>query len=403
MITVVDQHKPWLTPSRTLANTIQPQLGAQMMSSGTGSPASQPATRSGLRPIRAASWPANRLASALTMRKLTRKDRTTVFETSPKSAWAMSGTTVRASPTMAPTKALTTTSSVNGRQLAPRPSRMGDGVSGNGAAIGACLQLSGVVGKRAGFVQGDDAVMVRGSRRDPGEDVPHKRLLALAQEREPFSDFPERRADWPTVKGHRLARMGRQDDSIVRQRDQAMQGRVEQVGPAARLLRGCLEIGTAHGGQEQRVAGEQGTVVQQIAGAFGGMARRAQRPELGGSHSYGVVVLQRRVLEGDAIRRGKTKHRPSGGCKSPGAGQVVGVHVRFKNGADVPAVCVGHALVHLGIERRIDHSGSAVRADEIGEASLPSAAQLHDPCSASATRTLGRVPGQAPGAHPALE
>src|SRR5205809_2974406 len=55
MITVVDQHKPWLTPSRTLANTIQPQLGAQMMSSGTGSPASQPATSSGLRPIRSAS------------------------------------------------------------------------------------------------------------------------------------------------------------------------------------------------------------------------------------------------------------------------------------------------------------------------------------------------------------
>ncbi len=113
MITVVDQHKPWLTPSRTLANTIQPQLGAQMMSSGTGSPASQPATSSGLRPIRSASCPPNRLASALTIPKLTRKERTTVFDTSPKSAWAMSGTTVRSSPTIAPTKALTTTSSVN--------------------------------------------------------------------------------------------------------------------------------------------------------------------------------------------------------------------------------------------------------------------------------------------------
>jgi hypothetical protein len=50
MITVVDQHKPWLMPSRTLAATTQPQLGAQMISSGTGTPTSQPATSTGLRP-----------------------------------------------------------------------------------------------------------------------------------------------------------------------------------------------------------------------------------------------------------------------------------------------------------------------------------------------------------------
>ena len=50
MITVVDQHRPWLTPSRMLAAMIQLQVGAQMISSGTGSPISQPATRTGLRP-----------------------------------------------------------------------------------------------------------------------------------------------------------------------------------------------------------------------------------------------------------------------------------------------------------------------------------------------------------------
>src|SRR5438093_8858224 len=209
MITVVDQHSPWLTPSRTLANTIQPQLGAQLISNGTESPASQPAMRSGLRPIRSASCPANRLASALTIPKLTRKERTRVFETSPKSAWAMSGTTVRSSPTIAPTKALTTTSSANWRQLAPRPSRMGDGVSGNGAAIGACLQLGGVVRQRARFVQGDDPVMVRGSRRNPGEDVPHKRLRGPLQQRQAVSDRAQRRADGLAVERHGLARVSR--------------------------------------------------------------------------------------------------------------------------------------------------------------------------------------------------
>src|SRR2546425_2911354 len=104
----------------------------------------------------------------------------------------MSGTTVRSSPTMAPTKALTTTSSANWPRLAPRPSRMGDGVSGNGAAIGACLQLGGVIRQRAGFVQGDDAVMVRRCRRGAGGGFgPQTFLLFTAGGRPPFG-FPVR-------------------------------------------------------------------------------------------------------------------------------------------------------------------------------------------------------------------
>src|SRR2546428_10496961 len=207
-----------------------------MMSNGTGSPASQPATRSGLRPIRSASWPAKRFASAFTTPKLMRKERTTVFETRPKSAWAMSGTTVRSSPTIAPTNALTTTSSANWRQLAPRPSRMGDGVSGNGAAIGACLQLGGVIRQRAGFVQGDDAVMVRRCWREPGEDLAHERFLGLTQQRRPLLDLPQRRADGLAVERHGLGRMSRQNDGLGRQCDQALQGRVEHLSAVARLL-----------------------------------------------------------------------------------------------------------------------------------------------------------------------
>ena len=50
MITVLDQARPWLMPSRTLATMTQPHSGAQMSRSGTGRPISQPATRTGLRP-----------------------------------------------------------------------------------------------------------------------------------------------------------------------------------------------------------------------------------------------------------------------------------------------------------------------------------------------------------------
>ena len=42
MMTVVDQVRPWLTPSSTLAKTTQPQSGAQINSNGTGS-ADEPA------------------------------------------------------------------------------------------------------------------------------------------------------------------------------------------------------------------------------------------------------------------------------------------------------------------------------------------------------------------------
>src|SRR5687768_7549829 len=66
MITVVDQVSPWLTPRNTLAAITQPHDGAQINNSGTGRPASQPATSTGLRPQRSDSVPAKKLVTALT-------------------------------------------------------------------------------------------------------------------------------------------------------------------------------------------------------------------------------------------------------------------------------------------------------------------------------------------------
>src|SRR5882724_5054203 len=102
--------------------------------------------------------------------------------------------------------------------------------------------------------------MVRRCRREPGEDLAHERLLGLAQERLPLLDFSQRRADGPTVKRHGLARMSGQDDSLWRQCEEALQGRVEHVSAAARLICRRLEIRTTDGLQEQRVASEQGTL-----------------------------------------------------------------------------------------------------------------------------------------------
>lgn len=123
MITVADQASPWLIPNSTLASTIQPQVGARMRRNGTGSPASHPATSSLLRPTRSERRPAVRLAEAFTIPKLTINDRTAVFETRWKSCWPMSGMTVRSCPTIAPTKALMSTSRANCSQFARRPNR----------------------------------------------------------------------------------------------------------------------------------------------------------------------------------------------------------------------------------------------------------------------------------------
>ena len=122
--TVIDHARPWLTPSRTLAATIQPQLGARAISSGTGSATIQPAISRRRRPARWASAPALRLVSALAKPKAMMNDRTAALEVSPKSSRAMSGSVERSSPTIAPTKTLTATSSRNCARFSRSPSRI---------------------------------------------------------------------------------------------------------------------------------------------------------------------------------------------------------------------------------------------------------------------------------------
>src|SRR5436309_15250351 len=111
--------------------------------------------------------------------------------------------------------------------------------------------------------------MVRRCWREPGEDLAHERFLGLAQERRPLPDFLERRADGPAVKRHGLARMSRQDDVNWRKRDQALQGRAENVSAVARLHHRRLYIMTTSSRHEQRIASKNTTTPQSI--------KRAQR------------------------------------------------------------------------------------------------------------------------------
>lgn len=133
MMTVVDQVRPWLTPSRTLAATTHAQLGAAMTRRGTGSPRSQPATRTGFRPNRSERAPARKFVAAFVSPKASRKVRALVTASSPKARSARRGKTVRSWPTIPPTRALTATRRANWPMFARSPSRGGSSKRSEGS------------------------------------------------------------------------------------------------------------------------------------------------------------------------------------------------------------------------------------------------------------------------------
>src|SRR5215203_5176086 len=123
MRTVLDHARHWLMPSRALAATIHSHEGAYMIMNGTGTPTTQPATRTVFLPKRSARPPAKRLEKALISPKVTMNEKMAVLKTSPNSSDPTSGTTVRSRPTIPPTKAFTSTSSENCPRFSLSPSR----------------------------------------------------------------------------------------------------------------------------------------------------------------------------------------------------------------------------------------------------------------------------------------
>src|SRR5512133_891383 len=169
MTTVMDHARPWLMPSRALAATIQPQFGATAISTGTGSATAQPAMSRRRRPARAASAPAARLVSALAIPKATMNDSTAALEASPNSSRPTSGSVERSRPTIAPTNALTATSSENCAAFSRSPSRT--------------PRSRGFDQRAPGTVGGDDRPLLLGGGRDVGGERPHEGVLGVELER----------------------------------------------------------------------------------------------------------------------------------------------------------------------------------------------------------------------------
>src|SRR5215216_5499034 len=116
---------------------------------------------------------------AFTRPKLIMKLTTAVLRSRPNVSVPMSGTTVRSSPTMPPTKALISISKANCEAFARNPSastgvvRGGEGATalGDGTAVCSCFQRGGVSRYAASvLIDGNNLLMIRWGWRNTRQD-----------------------------------------------------------------------------------------------------------------------------------------------------------------------------------------------------------------------------------------
>ena len=81
---------------------------------------------------------------------------------------------------------------------------------------------------------------------------------------------------------------------------------------------------------------------------------------------------------------------------------MVGVDVRVEHAGYPPAASFGQPDVDLRLHGSVYYEGLAVGPDDVGESALASAAHLHYLGPHTGQRHVGRVPGEAPGLHPAF-
>ena len=125
MMTVVDQVRPWLTPSRTLATMIHPHVGAHINSSGTGSADEPSGDEHRFAPVAVREGAGEEVGRGLHGAERDDEGERAENAASPKTCSASSGRTVRSWPIMPPTSALTPTSSRNWARFSRSPSRIG--------------------------------------------------------------------------------------------------------------------------------------------------------------------------------------------------------------------------------------------------------------------------------------
>src|SRR5215203_3576323 len=96
-----------------------------------------------------------------------------------------------------------------------------------------------------------------------------------AQRIDPLTHLGNRSANRFLVKRHRLARVARQDRRLGWEIKEMPEGVVERLGSPSFLLGAGLKVGATDSVYEERISGEERSIVQQVTGVLRGVSRRA--------------------------------------------------------------------------------------------------------------------------------
>src|SRR5918999_2925514 len=378
MTTVIDHASPWLMPSSALAATIQAQLGATAISSGTGSATVQPTISRRRRPSRSAPTPAARLVNDLARPNATMNDRTAALDVSPKSVSPMSGRVERSSPTIAPTNALTATSSENWGRFSRSPSRTAGRVAKAATRRRASERGHRPHRRRArdpasGAVRDDDVSLPRRCGRDVMNKGVHERLLGVVLQRLVVPALePDRRGRMPgeAAAADRAGVVSGVEQQVVRQAQHALVERaIQRPGhllDAVATVR--VQVRPAGVPDQQRVAGEHhpwivgpGVVGDQVRVMGVGVPGGGDRLELRVAEPHHLAVVDGVVVELDACAPGEVRRGARAGHELGQAGDVIGLHVRLEDGDDRRALGLGERDVSIDqVGVWIDHGEPAV-------------------------------------------
>src|SRR5215208_3809758 len=143
------------------------------------------------------------------------------------------------------------------------------------AAVRAGLQLGGIA--FWGYprpVKFDDALEVLRWRSGAARDRLHEGVFVFCQDPDALAHLRQGCADRLPVERYGHTSVPGHDERLWAKGEDTPQGAVELVRLLAGGFRRGVRVGTAHRRQEERVTGEEGSSVQEVARALGSVPRR---------------------------------------------------------------------------------------------------------------------------------
>ena len=231
----------------------------------------------------------------------------------------------------------------------------------------------GRLGEERAAVEGDDALEVRGLRRQALRQRADEGLFVLAREEAVEAPLEaDRRARLlahPRAAAERAADVPGPDLSEVPERQQALDRGIEAPRPFLLVDR---EIGSRDVADEERVAGDDQPrlvaarlVGDEVRRVLGPVAGRGESGDRDVAEGHLVAVGQRLVREVDACRRRDVDRRARRLCEPALPGDVIGVVVRLEHVRDREAVLLGEPQVVLDVPLRVDHGRLAAVRDDV--------------------------------------